>query len=151
MTNKIWKRTLTLAAAAILALAFSLTCFAAENEKLLASYTEDLGNGITAVVTITETESFARATKRQSMSKKYYTGGTYIGVAVLTASFSYDGSTSRAVEAVGSGSGANGWSYSGQSTRTSGKTAYLTASFKKSGKTVPVSLSLTCDANGNVS
>ena len=36
------------------------------------------------------------------------------------------------------GKGENGWSYSGQSTRTSGKT-------------VPVSLSLTCDANGNVS
>lgn len=151
MVKKIIPKAFALTTAFIMTFVFSITCFAAENEKILASYTEDLGNGITAVVTITETESFARSAKKQSISKGYYFGSTYIGAAALTAAFNYDGSTSRAVEAVGNGSGANGWSYSGQSTRTSGKTAYLTASFKKSGKTVPVSLSLTCDANGNIS
>lgn len=151
MVEKITQKVLAFTTVLIMTFAFSITCFAAENEKILASYTEDLGNGITAVVTITQTESFARSTKKQSISKGYYSGGTYIGAAALTATFNYNGSTSRAVEAVGNGSGANGWSYSGQSTRTSGKTAYLTASLKNGGKTIPVSLSLTCDANGNVS
>lgn len=151
MAKKAMKAGLSLVVAAIFALAFSITCFAAENGKVLTSYTEDLGNGITAVVTITQTESFARSTKRHVIDKKYYIDGTYIGVAVLTATFNYNGSTSSAVSASGSGSGSNGWSYSGQSTRTSGKSAYLTASLKNGSKTVPVSLSLTCDANGNVS
>lgn len=151
MVKKITKKAFALTTALIMTFVFSITCFATENEKILASYTEDLGDGITAVVTITQTESFARSAKKQSISKGYYSGGTYIGAAALTATFNYDGSTSRAVEAVGNGSGSNGWSYSGQSTRTSGKTAYLTASLKNGSKTVPVSLSLTCDANGNVS
>ncbi len=151
MAKTMMKRTLALVTAVLLTLAFSMTCFAAENEKTIASYTEDLGNGITAVVTITQTDSFARSTKKQTISKSYYSSGTYIGSAALAATFNYNGSTSSAVSASGSGSGANGWSYSGQSTRTSGKTAYLTASLKNGSKTVGVSLSLTCDANGNVS
>ena len=135
----------------LLIFAFSISSFAAENEKVIKTYTEDMGNGITAVVKISEVESMARTTARKNISKSYYSGSTYIGTAVLTATFNYNGSTSSAVSASGSGSGANGWSYSGQSTHTSGKSAYLTASLKNGSKTVGVSLSLTCDANGNVS
>lgn len=130
---------------------FSFSCFAQENTRIINTYTEDLGNGITAVVTISEVDSLTRSTTFHSISKDYYQSGSFIGTAALSASFSYNGSTAQATGASGTGSGANGWNYGGQRTWTSGSSAYLSATLSKGGASVPVSLSLTCSPSGSVS
>lgn len=130
---------------------FSLSCFAQENSFGKKIYTEDLGDGVTVVVTLSETNGIARSSRTHSVTKEYYKDGAYIGAATLYASFYYDGSSSSATAASGAGAGSNGWSYSGQSVWTSGNSAYLNATLSRNGTFIPVSLSLCCDAYGNVS
>ena len=148
---KTHKRLFSLGLVSLLMFIFAFSCFAQDNERVLKTYTEDLGNGITAVVTITENYGLTRGSKTHSITKDYYADGTYIGVAALTASFYYDGSTARATGASGNGSGSNGWSYGGQSTGTSGNRAYLNATLSNGSRSVPVSLSLTCSPSGSIS
>lgn len=108
-------------------------------------------DGVTVVVTLSETNGIARSSRTHSVTKEYYKDGAYIGAATLYASFYYDGSSSSATAASGAGAGSNGWSYSGQSVWTSGNSAYLNATLSRNGTFIPVSLSLCCDAYGNVS
>ena len=148
---KTHKKIFSVVLASLLTFVFAFSCFAQDNERVLKTYTEDLGNGITAVVTITENYGLTRGSKTHSITKDYYSDGTYIGVAALTASFYYDGSTARATGASGTGSGSNGWSYGGQSTGTSGNRAYLNATLSNGSRSVPVNLSLTCSPSGSIS
>lgn len=149
MKCRFWKNISFLLMFFLLAAATAAPCLAQENTQVIATYTEDLGNGITAVITITQTVS--RSTINQTKSGQYYSSGQYIGQAALAATFFYNGSTSQATGASGVGSGANGWRYGNQSTWTSGSTAYLSATLSKGGASVPVNLSLSCDENGVVS
>lgn len=149
MTNKILKKTISLFLCLLMTAMLALPCFAQGNERVIATYTEDLGNGITAVTTITQTVT--RSTTSTTKAVNYYSGGQHIGQAALYGSFYYDGSTARATEAIGTGSGSNGWSYGGQSTGTSGNRAYLNATLSNGSRSVPVSLSLTCSPNGSIS
>lgn len=149
MKRKFWKNLVSLLLCFLLAAAMAVPCFAQEHTQVIATYTEDLGNGITAVTTITQT--VIRSTISRTKASNYYSSGQYIGQAALSASFSYNGSTAQATGASGTGSGANGWSYGGQRTWTSGSSAYLSATLSKGGASVPVSLSLTCSPSGSVS
>lgn len=149
MKNRIWKKVFSLMLCFVLTVALAVPCFAQGNERVIASYTEDLGNGITSVTTITQTVT--RSTTSTTKTKDYYSSGQHIGRAALVASFYYDGSSARATLADGTGSGANGWSYGGQSTGTSGNRAYLNATLSDGSHNVPVSLSLTCSPSGNIS
>ena len=135
-TMKTHKKILSVVLVSLLMFVFAFSCFAQENEQVIKTYTENLGNGITAVVTITETNGLTRSSKTHQ---------------ILTANFYYDGSTARATGASGAGSGANGWSYGGQSTGTSGNRAYLSATLSNGSRSVPVSLSLTCSPSGSIS
>lgn len=150
-SHKIIKKIFSCILCLALSFVLAFSCFAQESQTVLAQYTEELGNGITAIVTITESQSFARSTKTHTVKKQYYSSGEYAGTVALMAHFSYNGSTSSAASASGSGIGANGWTYASQKTWTSGSSAYLTATLSKNGTYIPVTLSLTCDANGNVS
>lgn len=150
-TKKHAKKLISFVLVSLFVFLFSFSCFAQENTRIIKTYTEDLGNGITAVVTISEVDSLTRSSKTQTLTKEYYKDGSYIGYAVLSASFSYNGSTAQATGASGAGSGANGWNYGGQNTWTSGSSAYLSATLSKGGASVPVSLSLTCSPGGSVS
>lgn len=145
------KKLFSLALVSLLMFVFAFSCFAQESKRVVDTYTENLGNGVTAVVTITEIDNLARSSKAHQISKEYYSGGTYIGAAILNASFTYNGSTAQATAASGAGSGSNGWSYGGQSTGTSGNRAYLNATLSNGGRRVPVNLSLTCSPSGNIS
>ena len=149
MTSKILKKALSLMLCLVLAVALAVPCFAQGNTQVVATYTEDFGNGITAVTTITQTVT--RSSLTRTKASNYYASGQYIGQASLAASFYYDGSTARATGASGTGSGANGWSYGGQSTGTSGNRAYLNATLSNGSRSVPVSLSLTCSPSGSIS
>ena len=149
--TKTLKRVIALLSVSMFMALFSLSCFAQENSSAKKIYTEDLGDGITAVVTLSETNGMARSSKTYNVTKEYYKDGTYIGVATLYASFYYDGSSASATAASGAGAGSNGWSYGDQKTWTSGNGAYLNATLSKNGTFIPVSLALRCDARGNVS
>lgn len=89
------------------------------------------------------------ATKRQSFTKN----GTTIAVIALTAEFSYTGSTVSVVsKELSECTLYNNWSYSQTSLTSSGGTVTLSAKLKKLLNTsVPVSISITCDKNGNIS
>ena len=119
--TKTLKRVIALLSVSMFMALFSLSCFAQENSSAKKIYTEDLGDGITAVVTLSETNGMARSSKTYNVTKEYYKDGTYIGVATLYASFYYDGSSASATAASGAGT------------------------------FIPVSLALRCDARGNVS
>lgn len=149
MKRKFWKNLVSLLLCFLLAAAIAVPCFAQEHTQVIATYTEDLGNGITAVTTITQTVT--RSTISRTKASNYYSSGQYIGQAALSATFSYNGSTAQATGASGTGSGANGWNYGGQNTWTSGSSAHLSATLSKGGTRVPVSLSLTCSPSGSVS
>lgn len=149
--TKTLKRVIALLSVSMFMALFSLSCFAQENSSAKKIYTEDLGDGITAVVTLSETNGMARSSKTYNVTKEYYKDGTYIGVATLYASFYYDGSSASATAASGAGAGSNGWSYGDQKTWTSGNGAYLNATLSKNGTFIPVSLALRCDARGTVS
>lgn len=106
MKRKFWKNLVSLLLCFLLAAAMAVPCFAQEHTQVIATYTEDLGNGITAVTTITQTVT--RSTISRTKASNYYSSGQYIGQAALSASFSYNGSTAQATGASGTGSGANG-------------------------------------------
>ena len=79
---------LTMICVTVMVCALALSCFAESSTKIISTYTENLGNGISAVVTIEETTVQGRIAKTYSKSENYYSCGTYIGRAVLTATFS---------------------------------------------------------------
>ena len=85
--TKTLKRVIALLSVSMFMALFSLSCFAQENSSAKKIYTEDLGDGITAVVTLSETNGMARSSKTYNVTKEYYKDGTYIGVATLYASF----------------------------------------------------------------
>ena len=149
MKRKLWKNIFSILMCFLLATAIAVPCFAQENNQVITTYTEDLGNGITVVTTITK--AVTRSTTSTTKTKDYYSGGQQIGRAALYGSFSYNGSTAQATSAGGTGTGTNGWNFGSQSTWTSGNSAHLSATLTKGGTSVPVSISLSCDAHGNVS
>lgn len=149
------KRSICVLFVTLLTVFTTLTCFAEAPSNRPApgtatTYVEYLEEDIIAVTTITY-GSNARSSQGDSVVKDYYHAGKQIGQVCLKATFTYNGRTSSATGASGNGYTASGWSYSGQSTWCSGATAYLTATITNGKTVVPVSLSLTCDANGNLS
>lgn len=149
--KQIHKKRIVFLFVALFVLLFSFSGFAQEEKQISNVYVESLENGVTVKVTLSKMNSIARSSKTYSITKEYHKDGTYIGNAVLYASFSYNGSTAQATAASGAGAGAGGWSYGSQRTWCSGSSAYLSANLSKGGTSIPVSLSLHCDANGNVS
>ena len=99
MKRKFWKNIFSLLMCFLLAIAAAVPCFAQENNQVVTTYTEDLGNGITVVTTIAKTVT--RSTTSTTKTKDYYSGGQKIGRAALYGSFSYNGSTAQATGADG--------------------------------------------------
>ena len=97
--TKTLKRFIALLSVSMFMALFSLSCFAQENSFGKKIYTEDLGDGVTVVVTLSETNGIARSSRTHSVTKEYYKDGAYIGAATLYASFYYDGSSSSATAA----------------------------------------------------
>lgn len=133
-----------------LAIGCAFSVFAAPAEK--GPERIDLGNGYSVVITTGTTAGSARAQTSNYCQGTYYCGSTKIGTVTLHATFNYDGSTVSVQSAYATYVLATGWAYKNQTITKSGGTAHLTVNLVKSGyATVPVSLSLTCDKDGNVS
>ena len=81
MKRKFWKKIFSLLMCFLLAIAAAVPCFAQENNQVVTTYTEDLGNGITVVTTIAKTVT--RSATSTTKTKDYYSGGQKIGRAAL--------------------------------------------------------------------
>ena len=64
MKRKFWKNIFSLLMCFLLAIAAAVPCFAQENNQVVTTYTEDLGNGITVVTTIAKTVTRSTTNKR---------------------------------------------------------------------------------------
>ena len=146
------KKLVSLAIAAILVFVLAVPAFALEPEtQVIDLGTVDLGNGVSYHTVLTIENSALRASvKKGSITRDFSYYGAAIGSVQLNGIFSYDGHTATATSASVYHTVSNGWSYGGQSTWTSGKSAYLSATLSNGGTNIGVSISLSCDANGNV-
>lgn len=143
------KKILCFSAALILCLQAVLTvAFASDRMTERVSY-ED---GSYAIIT-TVAASLTRAGIADSKTYTYYNSSAERCFSyTLYATFTYDGRTSTAdTVAYDIGIYLRGWDNDSHSEWTSGSTAYGSAVFSgPNGESRPVSLSLTCDKNGNV-
>lgn len=67
--TKTLKRVIALLSVSMFMALFSLSCFAQENSSAKKIYTEDLGDGITAVVTLSETNGMPGVQKPITLQK----------------------------------------------------------------------------------
>ena len=134
------------------------TEFHAEDGYTVVNYT----NGSCTVITpVTDADSDVdpqRGTITRSKSAYHYeSNGSLAWGFTLTATFSYNGSSASCTQASYSKSINNSsWSFSNGSATRSGHTATGRGAFTKkilgiTIQTIPVTLTLTCDPNGNVS
>ncbi|MEE0799666.1 MAG: hypothetical protein U0L91_00135 [Gemmiger sp.] len=150
------KKLVSLFVCLALAVGLALPCVAQElpasAQRTVSTTTEDLGDGWVVVTTVTESAAQARSsTKVGSKHAEYTYEGRHIATVYLNGSFSYDGSSATATGVSASHVTASGWSYGGESTWCSGASVRLTATLSGEGHDVPISLTLTCDKNGNLS
>lgn len=111
----------------------------------------DLGDGYTVEYEITEINPNARAsTKTVEKTANFKRDGVIVATIVLTASFSYTGSSATCTSAYAGYSVYQGWDYSNRSTTRSGNTAKTTARFFKDIYFDAV-VTLTCSNTGVVS
>lgn len=150
MKKNVWKRAASLLVLVCLLVGGAMQVFAAGSDATVTY--EDLGNGF-AVRTITYTEGGegARTVRAEKREQQFTYNGTWIATISLTAIFQYDGKTSKALSASGEHSVASGWLYYNENVSTGAATATLTATLAKNNAGyVPISISLTCDKDGNV-
>ena len=129
-------------------------CTAAETEKVISYTVETMENGVTVEETITMLQSAARSTtETYTKTKTYKHNGDLIAEITITATFQYDGSTVSVVsKSVSTCETYEGWSFKQSSFTSSGGTVTLTGKLTKLILlNADVSISLTCDKNGNVS
>lgn len=137
-----------LCAAALTASLMSSAVAAEPNETVI-----DLGDGYYVVETI-EYLPLSRAgdTVNGAKTLKLYLGSTLIGTTTLGGVFDTSGSTARATAGYITGTGSNGWSYDGGSTRCSGNKVSGTATYRSAdGVTKSHSGSISCSPDGKLS
>lgn len=111
----------------------------------------DLGDGYTVEYELTEVNPQARAsTKTVEKTANFKREGVVVATIVLTASFSYMGSSATCTSASSSYSMYHGWTYSNRSTTKSGNTAKTSARISNV-YYADVEVTLTCSNTGVIS
>ncbi|MCI8856880.1 MAG: hypothetical protein HFH26_10110 [Clostridiaceae bacterium] len=128
----------------------------AANVERVTTETVDLGDGFTAEITTTVIiGSVQGRAGEQTITGKKETDVIYNGMEIgklkISGNFSYDGSSARATSDSCSAYAESGYRYSGKSSSHSGATVRGSCTFTGNGANKYVSLSMTCDRNGNVS
>ena len=118
----------------------------AANNKPIATETLDLGDGFTVDITTTVISTSQVAQKTVTANYR----GKEIGEFVLSGSFTYNGSSAKAVSDDWTVAAASGYDYDGQSSH-SGATVKGSCTFSGNGINKTVSLKITCDKDGNLS
>lgn len=139
----------------VVAMLFSMIPFssAASVETVTTEYV-DLGDGFTGVITTTIlSNSQTRSTNSIITAQRnidVLSAGKEIGTFYLFGEFSYTGTSARAVSDDWDASAISGYSYNGNS-YCSGASVRGSCTFTGNGISKPISLTLTCDKNGNIS
>ena len=135
---------------------FSLTTFAAPEPKVEREVIHFENGDFATIETIVYDDASLYAVERSSRSSsKVYTYNNRLGNTLWTftlrATFSYNGTTSSVSSCSTSSSiKDNTWSCDDHYAEESGNTAYGYGSFSSSVDSKDVTLSLTCDKNGNI-
>ena len=131
-----------------------LPCSAVDNREVIFYAEEVLENGIVVVDTITENNPISRSMSRSVTREKiYYFNDEVIAEIAITATFRYDTqSVSVVSKSISKCETYDGWSFKQTSFTSSGGTVSLTGKLTKLlVLNANVSISLTCDENGNIS
>lgn len=131
-----------------------LPCSAVDNREVIFYAEEALENGIVVVDTITENNPISRSMSRSVTREKiYYFNDEVIAEIAITATFRYDTqSVSVVSKSISKCETYDGWSFKQSSFTSSGGTVSLTGKLTKLlVLNANVSISLTCDENGNIS
>lgn len=131
-----------------------LPCSAVDNREVIFYAEETLENGIVVVDTITENNPISRSISRSVTREKiYYLNDEVIAEIAITATFRYDTQTVSVVsKSISKCETYDGWSFKQSSFTSSGGTVSLTGKLTKLlVLNANVSISLTCDENGNIS
>lgn len=113
----------------------------------------DLGNGVTAEETTTVFENARSSTRVAERNWSVKNGSTVIADISVKGTFRYDGSPVSVVsKELTQCETYDGWDFSSSSLTSSGGTITFSGTLKKSlWSSKPVSVTLSCDKNGNIS
>lgn len=156
------KSLLTVATCLILVIASCFTAGAYESTDaapanqpdVTTQIIEDPESGVTIIDELIVQDSLTRSSSKTVTRKQtYIRNENTIAVIALTATFSYNGSSvSVTSKYVSQSTTYNGWKFSQTSLSSSGGTATLSGKLTKLlNPNVPISITITCDKNGNIS
>lgn len=123
------------------------------DQSIISRTVEDLGNGLYFIETISvpSVQPYSNSKTGTKTSECVYNGTTIFTISV-TGIFTYDGSTSQATSATGKMVAyAEGVTFNDRRAYVSGASAIATGSATYNGTTIPKTVTLTCDKNGNLS
>lgn len=148
------KRVLSLILCMVSLLVLAVPAFAAERTEGNVVYRDEftLEDGFTVVREIVDV-SFARsAEKTFAQNWKIKNGSTVVANIEITATYYCDGRSVYVVsKTVSRADTYYGWSFTQNYLIAGGGTVTLSATLTKGGKTMPVTLKMTCDKDGNIS
>lgn len=147
------KKIFTLLVCALSILSMILPVSASETGKTVYYSEEILDNGIVIISEVIDHSQARTGTKNYEHSKTYVRNGITIGVVSIYGSFRYDGSSVSVLsKRVTQTDTYDGWNYSQTSFSSSGGTITLSAKLTKPlNSSIPITMTLSCDANGNIS
>lgn len=128
-------------------------CSAASEEEVIYCSQTDLGNGIICTEVITVSEPQTRSSTKTATTKRTYTySNETIAVISVTGTFSYNGSTVSVIsKSISECETYDGWSFKQSSFTSSGGTITLDGKLTKLLIfNANLSISLSCDPNGNI-
>lgn len=147
------KRCLTLIVVFLILLSNTISVSAAQSESIIHSQSYALENGIVVTDELISSSPLRSSTRDYTLRRTFSTGGTTIAIIALYGEFTYDGSHVSVLEkSVTQTSTYNGWNYAQTSLTSSGGTITLNAKLTKLlHSSIPINMTLSCDANGNIS
>lgn len=148
------KRVVSLILCVFSLLTLAIPAFAAERSQGNVLYRDEivLEDGITVIREITEVRAARSTDKPYTYGVTVKKGDTVVANVAISAVFRYDGKTVSVVsKAVARQDTYDGWKYTQTSFTSSGGTVTLNAKVSKFLASVPITMNLTCDKNGNIS
>ena len=147
------KKLFTLVLVLILAISMLPGASAAEQGTVVSRQKVELENGLVIVDTLLEYDNARVMGKVAKRTKDVYLNEVMIARITMVASFNYDGTTVSVTSAsVTEKETYQGWGYAQDSLTTIGGTATLNARLTKLFyPSIPFAMTITCDANGNLS
>lgn len=147
------KRLFSLSCCLILIIAFSVPVFASEQQNLISYQVTELEDGIVVICELFQDDPTGSSNAGYTWRKTIKSNGTTIGIVAIHGTFAYDGSTVSVVsKSVTQTDTYDGWSYKQNSFTSSGGTITLDGKLTKLlFVSVPFTMTLTCDKDGNIS